>query len=288
MSPSTLLATAAGLLTCGGLVLAWYGWQAAPEPIRRRRHTLGGQRLRRTRRWAAACLGAGALAWLLTGWPAAGLVVAITAWGLPALFSTSRRAAAAIDRVEGVEDWVRRLGDVLASGVGLGQAIVASARSAPAPVAEEVAALAARIGAQWPVEDALRAFADDVGDADADLVVAALILAQRRRGPGVAAALSALADALGDEVAMRRRVEADRAKPRATARAVTLITLGVVAVGMLNGGYLRPYATPLGQLVLVAVTAGFVAALGWMRALTLTGPRQRLLAPRTSTSQVST
>jgi Flp pilus assembly protein TadB len=82
---------------------------------------------------------------------------------------------------------------------------------------------------------------------------------------------------------MRRRVEADRAKPRATARAVTLITLGVVAVGALNGSYLQPYATPLGQLVLVGVTGVFVAALAWMRAMTLTSTRRRLLAssPRT-------
>ena len=67
---------------------------------------------------------------------------------------------------------------------------------------------------------------------------------------------------------MRRRVEADRARPRATARAVTVITLLVVGVGLANGGYLAPYSTPLGQLVLVGVTALFVAALAWMRAMT--------------------
>ena len=55
---------------------------------------------------------------------------------------------------------------------------------------------------------------------------------------------------------MRRKVEAERAKPRATARAVTLITLGVVLVGALNGTYLAPYGTPLGQLVLAVITPG--------------------------------
>ena len=77
---------------------------------------------------------------------------------------------------------------------------------------------------------------------------------------------------------MRRRVEAERARPRATARAVTLITLGVVAVGALNQTYLSPYGTPLGQLVLLAVTAMFVASLTWMRALTLSAPQPRLLS----------
>ena len=77
-------------------------------------------------------------------------------------------------------------------------------------------------------------------------MAAALILAARRRGPGLPRVLGALADSVAEDVAVRRKVEAERAKPRTTARAVTLITLGVVAVGALNGAYLRPYATLLG------------------------------------------
>ena len=136
-----------------------------------------------------------------------------------------------------------------------------------------------RLTARWPTETALRAFADDLGDATGDLAVAALILGHHRRGPGLARALTAVADSVAQEVAMRRRVEADRAKPRATARAVTLITLGVVAVGALNKTYLAPYGTPLGQLVLAGIAVAFVAALAWMRALTLSRPTPRLLAP---------
>ena len=100
----------------------------------------------------------------------------------------------------------------------------------------------------------MRAFADDLDDATGDLIVATLILGARRRGPGLARVLSAVADSVAEEVAMRRKVEAERAKPRTTARAVTLITLGVVAVGSLNGTYLAPYRTLLGQLVLVVIT----------------------------------
>jgi Flp pilus assembly protein TadB len=286
MSPSMMLALMSGLLGGGGLLLVVLAWRGTPEGPSTTPSSPGpARRSRRDSRVGRAVLSiaGGVLTWVISGWPAAGLIVTVAAWGLPVLFATSRRAVAAIDRVEGVEDWVRRLSDVLIVGVGLSQAILVTASSAPAPIAEEVAALGARISARWPTEDALRAFADDIGDADADLVAAALILAQRRKGPGVAAALTALADALAEEVAMRRRVEADRAKPRATARAVTLITLGVVAVGALNGSYLQPYATPLGQLVLVGVTGVFVAALAWMRAMTLTSTRRRLLAssPRT-------
>ena len=151
-------------------------------------------------------------------------------------------------------------------------------RTCPDLIRVEVAALSARLAARWSTEAALRAFADDLDDATADLVVAALILGSRRRGPGLATVLAAVADSVAEDVAMRRRVEAERAKPRTTARAVTLITLAVLAVGALNGTYLRPYADPLGQLVLLTLAACYVAALAWMHSLTRTPPAPRLLA----------
>ena len=227
-------------------------------------------------RWAVTTV-AGLAVWAATGWPVAGLITAVTVLGLPILLSTSQVTARSIDRVEAVEAWTRRLADVLVIGVGLEQAIAATVRSSPAPIQQEVSALAARLSANWPTEAALRAFADDLDDATGDLVAAALILAARRRGPGLARVLGSLADSVAEDVAVRRKVEAERAKPRTTARAVTLITLGVVAVGALNGTYLRPYGTVLGQLVLACIALGFVACLAWMRALTLTSPAPRLL-----------
>ena len=51
----------------------------------------------------------------------------------------------------------------------------ATARTAPAPISDDVATLSARIAARTPTETALRRFADDLDDPSADLVVAALI-----------------------------------------------------------------------------------------------------------------
>ena len=227
-------------------------------------------------RWPTA-LGAGLVAWLLTGWPIAAAITGVTVVGLPILLSTGRDAARAINRIEAVEEWTRRLADVLVVGVGLEQAITTTARTCPEPIRAEVIRLAARLDAHWPLESALRAFADDLDDATGDLIAATLILGARRRGPGLPRVLQAVADSIADEVASRRRVEAERAKPRTTARAVTLITIAVVAVGALNGTYLSPYGTPLGQLVLAVIAGGFVLALVWMRALTLTPPAPRIL-----------
>lgn len=282
---TTILAALSGIMVTTGLLTAVAGARRTTTPPRSA--TTRWRRTGRPHRPAAAsfwvrwrrpiAVVAGMLGWALTRWPVAGLVIAATVIGLPALLSTSRVAARSIDRVEAIEEWTRRLADILTVGVGLEQAITASLRTCPAQIRPEGGALVARLAARWPTEQALRSFADDLADADADLVAAALVLASRRRGPGLARVLTAVADAVAEDVAVRRKVEAERAKPRTTARAVTLITVAVVGVGALNGAYLAPYADPLGQLVLAVIAGGFIACLVWMRALTVSAPEPRFL-----------
>lgn len=227
-------------------------------------------------RWPAAVM-VGLVVAAASRWLVAGALVAVAVVGLPAIFTTSQTAAARIDRVEAIEEWTRRLSDLLRSGVGLDQALVTSASTAPEHLQPQVKALAARLLARWSTRDALLALADDINDAAGDLVVAAMLLAAERRGPGLATALAAAADSVAAEVASRRAVEAERAKPRTTARAVTVITLGMVGVGAFNGEYLAPYREPLGQLVLVLLASGFAGCLWWVRALTLAAPAPRAL-----------
>ncbi len=76
---------------------------------------------------------------------------------------------------------------------------------------------------------------------------------------------------------MRRKVEADRAKPRANARWLLLITLAASGLAALNGDYLAPYGTVLGQLVLAAIAGLIVGCLLWMRRLTAAVPSARFL-----------
>ena len=161
---------------------------------------------------------------------------------------------------------------------GRGQAeAAASAATCPPAIGKEVASLVARLSARWPTEQALRAFADDLDDAAGDFVVASLLLGSRRRGPGLSSVLTAAAGSVADEVAARRKIEAERAKPRSTARLVTLITLTVAGLLMLNGTYLAPYGDGLGQLVLLAIAAAFTGCLLWIRSLTLATPTPRFL-----------
>lgn len=274
---TTVLAAAAGALTVAGILIAVVGLRrtepTAPKPKRRTRSTSGwwGQW-----RWVLA-VAVGLAVWSATRWPVAGLIVTAAIVGLPYLLGSAKAAARAIDRVEAIEEWTRRLADVLATGVGLEHALTASAASCPPPLRTEVTALVARLTARWPTEQALRAFADDLNDAAGDFVVASLLLANRRRGPGPSGVLTAVAGSVADEVAARRKIEAERAKPRSTARLVTLITLGVAGVLMLNGHYLAPYGDGLGQLVLLVIAAAFTGCLLWIRALTLAPPTPRFL-----------
>ena len=277
---TTLLAAAAGILVPVGVVVCVAG-------IRRtgvRQRSAGSSRLSTWRSYVASrrarllvALVVGILVWAVFSWPVAGLLAAATVIGLPVLLRAGAKEQRRIDRIEAIEEWTRRLSDVLVAGAGLEQAVTTSGATAPEAIQPEVSALGARLAARWPAEQALHAFADDMDDASADLVVSALVLAARRRGPGLSRVLVSVADSVAEDVAARRRVEAERAKPRATAKAVTLITLAVVAIGSLNTTYVAPYRSALGQIVLAAVAVGFAACLTWIHRLTISPPEPRVL-----------
>lgn len=220
----------------------------------------------------------GVVAFVVTGWVLALVVVPVAFVGLPALLSSSS-AVTRIQRLEAMEEWTRSLSGVLTVGVGLEQALVATLRSTPAPIAPEVTRLVARLRARWVIEDALRAFADELDDATGDLVAANLILGARRRGAGLASVLEGLAESVAADVRSRRQVEADRAKPRATARWVTLISLSVLVFLAVSGTYVEPYQSPLGQVILVALLTAYVATLVWMKRMAIGRAMPRFLAP---------
>lgn len=277
-----LLSALAGALIVGGILGVWSSVRPQPEPAGAapRRHAALLAKLRRvskrTRILAVVGLAAGMLIALGTGWVIALVLAPAAAVGLPVLLSAPG-STEQIDRLEGLAEWSRSLSGVLTVGVGLEQALIATLRSTPEAIRPEVSRLVARLRARWSTEDALRAFADDLDDATGDLVAAYLILGARRRGAGLASVLDGLAESVAADVAARRQIEADRAKPRGTARIVTLITVGVLGVLGFSGSALAPYATPLGQVVLLGLLAAYVGLLVWMRAMTKGTPLPRFI-----------
>lgn len=220
---------------------------------------------------------AGVLVALLSGWVIAIVVFPLAAIGLPVFLGASDESRT-IERLEGLAEWTRNLAGVITVGVGLEGALVATLRTAPDVIRPEVATLVSRIRSRWNTAEALRAFADEFNDSTGDLVAATLILAAQKRADGLSQILSGLAESVAAEVAARRHLEADRSKPRQTARIVTLITL-VCLVGMAaTGQYLEPYRSPVGQVVLSVLLALYVVGLVVMRRMARVKPLPRLLA----------
>lgn len=272
-------ALAGGLIAAGimGLILGLRRSPAAAPGAPRSPRLKRLRSITRRTRWTIAVgLSLGVVAWLLTGWVLALVLVPLAATGLPLLLATSP-AAARLERLEALEEWTRALAGVLTVGVGLEQALVATLRSTPAAISPEVRRLVGRLRARWGTEEALRAFADELDDPTGDLVAANLILGARRRGAGLATVLEGLAESVAADVRARRQIEADRAKPRSTARWVTLISASVLVLLALSGSYVEPYRTPVGQVILAGLLSAYVATLVWMRRMAIGRPLPRLL-----------
>lgn len=272
-------ALSGGLIAAGLAMFVFWLWPAEPEPAKPRRGPSLADRVRRiparTLLLCAGGLAVGLLTGVFTGWWIAVLVLPVAAVGLPVLIvSTPEKKR--IARMEAMAEWTRGLAGVLSAGIGLEQALVAMLRSTPAAIQPEVRALVGRMQTNWSSEDALRAFADDLDDPTGDLVAAYLILGARRRGGSLATVLQSLADSVAEDVASRRQIEAERAKPRGTMRWVTIITAGGLGLYALSGG-MAAYGSPLGQLAIAAILALYALSMVWMKRMATPKPLPRII-----------
>jgi Flp pilus assembly protein TadB len=263
----TVLAGLAGGLMIAGLALLLFEFVPRDPglitPPRARTRIRVGPRSRK-RLLIAAC--AGLVTFALTRWPVAATAAALAVLFVPQI--TSSRAArhrAAV--LEALEQWTRRVADMLTASRGLEEALEASARQAPAAIGPAVTALRRRLTARTDTEAALRAFAADIDDPAGDRIAAALIIATGRRGGAVREVLNALAAMLARDVATRRETEADRAQHRTTVKWLILFVLGFTVFAAANRSYAAPYGTVPGQVVMAFVTALYAGGLLWLHHL---------------------
>ena len=208
------------------------------------------------------CLVVGFGILLLTRW----IVLAIAGGALvlvwPLLFGGAKQEKLAAAKIEALATWAESLRDTIAGAVGLEQAIPATVYAAAPVIREDLALLADRMRVRVPLPTALRQFADGLNDPTADLIVSALIMNARLRGPGLRQLLGALADTARSELDMRQRVSASRAGTRRSAQIVVMLGLAVF-----NRSFVAPYSSVQGQLVLVVVVLLFAVGMLWMRHL---------------------
>lgn len=278
MSSDLMLALLAGAIAGGGiwlLVAALIGW----APGRRIGPSLT-QRLSPAELGRRLAIGAvlAALALLLTGWIVIAVGVAVLGFFGPALFGGARQGRTEVARVEALASWTESLRDTIAGAVGLEQAIPASYHAAAPVLKPPLALLIDRLRTREPLPDALIKFGNDLNDAGADLILAALVLNARLRGPGLRDVLTALSQAAREEMDMRNRIEASRASTRRSVQIITILTLIVVfGLRFLNPEYVQPYDSVAGQVTLAVVCAVFAIGFLWLRSLSRYDTAQRFL-----------
>lgn len=285
MSTYQIVVGAGAALVLAGILGALYTWRSEPPERFRTRATRVARAGRmeearqRTLRIAAAAI-AGALTWLVTGWPVAGLIVAAVVIVMPFLLAGPRINRRRIERLEALEEWVRRLAASIAAGSAPLQTIVNSADHAPLPLRPELARLATRL--RTPRLDrtqSLRQFAAEIDDPLGDIVAIALTRAVSTRSTERAPlVLSGLASAVAAEVRARRALERDRTGPRRETLLVTAIVAAFVVGVIVLTDWTQPYGTPTGQLVLALLGGGALLALWMMRRLNLGRTPPRILS----------
>lgn len=286
---TSLVGALLGLIAGGSILLAVYGLQRRPRDNRPRRQASlvtrwgratgrpPGARGRRRDVKVAVVAGASLLVFAATGWVVSLILIPAAVLLVPWLLANQNIQG--IERTAALETWVRSLRSLLQGGSEntLESALQSSLATAPLPIHAEVSALVARMNARWATDRALARFADELDDATSDTVAAALMLASRRRGYGLAEVLAGLSESVADEVRARRRIESDRGLPRIAAK---YLTVGGAALALLLAVFrpslLAPYATPLGQLILLVIIAVYLATLFLLRRITATKDRPRL------------
>jgi Flp pilus assembly protein TadB len=280
----TFTATSLGVILFGGiaggglllLVLAIRGFPARPEGSGPGR--LEGW-LRDALGWrGAVALILGALTLAATRWVVAGVGIALLALGWRSLGGamSERRA---MNRLEGLAVWTESLRDTIAGAVGLEQAIPSSLRVAAPTIRGPLENLVDRLHTRIPMPEALRRFADELNDPSADLIIAALIINARLRGPGLRDLLGALADSVREELDMRRKVAAERRSTRRSVQIVVGIAVGLaVGMALFNHAYVKVYDSPFGQVVLIFIGCLYAVGFFWLRKLANFDSPERLFA----------
>jgi tight adherence protein B len=268
-----LAAAAAVALGLMAMVRLARGQSALPS-VRPNRLELDSQRARQL----LIAVGVGALALLLSRWLLVGIAAAVIVFLWPRLFGGAAVGRRQLAKIEAIASWTESLRDTASASAGLEQAIPATATATHPLLRAPVRELAARLDGRVPLPEALARFADDVDDPAADMVVAALSLNARQRAGGLERILTALASSSRAELEMRRKVELERRALRRQAQRIAFAVLGFVALqAVFARGWLEPYSTPVGQLVLAVVAAVFIGAFVRMRSLASSDPEPRFL-----------
>ncbi|WP_194896875.1 type II secretion system F family protein [Catenulispora pinisilvae] len=269
MTPGVLTSVLCGIGVAAGITLMLRGLIGVPADAEPKgpgvEELLERLKAPGTTRRVLISIAAAVAAAAFTGWPVAAAIAALAAWALPGMFGKDRAAVGEQARVEAIATFTEALRDTLGAAAGLEQSILAAATSAPAPIRAEVHALAANLKTGMRLDQALRVFAADLGDATGDLVVAALVLASKQQARNLGEVLTELADYARQQAAAQMRITADRQRTRSSVRIIVVFVLGIAGVLMaMDSSYMAPFGSSAGQVVLALVAGIFAVSFWWL------------------------
>jgi Flp pilus assembly protein TadB len=225
----------------------------------------------------------GLAAGFCTGWVVGAILTALAVVSLPRVLGSNVDHKRNLERIEAIAGWTEMLRDTLVAAAGLEQAILATAPVSPAAIRDEITDLAVRLERGERLAPSLRALADRLRDPTADLVISALVLASEHQARQLADLLGELAGEAREQAFMRMRIEAGRMRTRTSVRVIVITTLAfATGLVLLNRGYLAPYDTAFGQVVLLVVGTSFAVAFTWLARIARIRGTERFLTDLTT------
>lgn len=260
---NALAALAAGGGVGIGVLLCIAGWRGHRLLPSLQRSGAVAPLSRSTMAWVVGAAPVGLIVFALTGWIVAALVCAgVVVWAPQARKARSQQGEV-VAKTEAIASWAEMIRDNMAGSAGLEQALLASARVAPAAIRPQLRRFASRLE-RVPLSEALIALGRDLDHPSADLVVVSLVNATRMEARELGPLLGRLAEAIRGDVRMRLRVEVGRARIRTSARIVVATTVGTMAfLFLFSRRLLEAYDSLVGQLWLLLVAAVFAGG-AWL------------------------
>lgn len=292
MKPTATLGLMAAALAATGVHLLW----TAAHGQRSLRPRAARRRSRRTmREWlvqagledvavaefagvmAALFVVGATLAYAIFG----GIVPALVAGAFAASFppaSYRRRRAARVARAQ--EAWPRMIEEIRILTGSLGrsipQALFDVGRRGPAELQPAFAAAHREWLLSTDFERTLRVLKDRLADPTADAACETLLIAHGLGGADLDRRLTALAEDRIQDTQGRKDARAKQAGVRFARRFVLIVPVGMAMAGMSVGNGRSAYATPTGQVLVVAGIAMTAACWVWAGQIMRLPPEQRV------------
>lgn len=227
---------------------------------------------------AGAGVAGGLVAQLFLGWGVVSLLAAGLGLVAPFLYYAHRQARRREATQAALVDAIAQLRDSIRTGLSVQEAIVGLARSGPASLRPEFAALVRDMSFRG-FQPAIAAMRERLADPVFDVCASALVLNDRLGGRNVSQVLDRLAHATRGQLQVQHELRAYQARNVASARVVAVMPLIVlVAVRRVNPSYLAIFNDWWGQALLAGCLASIALGYTAMLWLTRLPGEQRVLA----------